>query len=201
MTDRVNGGASRLPDDELVRRAQNGDEAAASGLMKRYMGLVFHFAAMFVSGIKEETAVTKDDFVQYGLLGLCSAIRRYDTQRGASFSTFASVCVRNTMFTAAKKHRQELRGISGREIITESVTSGGADVSAETDYFSGERVKTIYSVIENRLTPTERQVTELFIGGSSYREIAQATGKSVKAVDCALQRARKKIAGAMDEIK
>ncbi|MEG2015406.1 MAG: sigma factor-like helix-turn-helix DNA-binding protein, partial [Clostridia bacterium] len=51
----------------------------------------------------------------------------------------------------------------------------------------------IENAIETLLSRTEKQVITLFIEGYSYAEIEKATGKSYKAIDGALQRAKKKL--------
>ena len=55
--------------------------------------------------------------------------------------------------------------------------------------------------VESLLTPTEKQVFNLFLEGYTYNEICQKTDKTGKAVDGALQRARKKLSVALNEYR
>ena len=56
-----------------------------------------------------------------------------------------------------------------------------------------EYANKVSKVIKTQLTFYEKQVLQLFIEGYSYEDIAEKTNKSYKAVDGALQRARKKL--------
>ena len=56
-----------------------------------------------------------------------------------------------------------------------------------------EYANKVSKVIKTQLTLYEKQVLQLFIEGYSYEDIAEKTNKSYKAVDGALQRARKKL--------
>ncbi len=63
----------------------------------------------------------------------------------------------------------------------------------EKEYFAK-----ITKLIKTVLTSTERLVLTLFAEGYSYDEITRQTGKSYKAIDGALQRARKKLQNYLD---
>ena len=45
------------------------------------------------------------------------------------------------------------------------------------------------------MSPLEREVLRLFLLGLSYQEISRQVGRSVKSVDNAVQRIRRKVAG------
>ena len=56
-----------------------------------------------------------------------------------------------------------------------------------------ERFEELNESIEKKLTPLEKDVLRLHIGGHNYSSIAEVLSISVKSVDNALQRARKKL--------
>ena len=58
---------------------------------------------------------------------------------------------------------------------------------------SRENHNLLKNKIETLLSALDKKVVSLFIKGYSYEEISQMLGKSIKAVDGALQRARKKL--------
>ena len=71
-------------DIDLWRLASNGDAGAEEELIERYGRMVRVCARpYFLAGGDSE------DLIQEGMLGLLSAIRRYDEASGASFKTFA----------------------------------------------------------------------------------------------------------------
>ena len=56
-----------------------------------------------------------------------------------------------------------------------------------------DNIACIMRCIENELTELERKVLKFHMGGSSYEQIAAQLSISIKSVDNALTRARKKI--------
>ena len=87
----------RMTDEELAQKAQGGSDQAAGCLIARYLPMAASRAAgYFGPGLEHQ------DFVQEGLLGLWNAVRSYDPQRGAAFSTYAEQCVVNCIYSAVR---------------------------------------------------------------------------------------------------
>lgn len=70
--------------EQLAARAQRGDRDARAALVEEQMGLVRSVALRY-----RDLGVPVDDLVQEGVVGLLSAIDRYDPSRAAAFSTYA----------------------------------------------------------------------------------------------------------------
>ena len=68
---------------ELYRSAQSGDADAVEALLAMHRGLVIACVRRFYRRGE------KDDLMQEGMLGLLTAIRRFDPDREIAFSTFA----------------------------------------------------------------------------------------------------------------
>ena len=66
----------------------SGDEALRNGLVERYGGLAVSLARRF-----EHRGVPLDDLVQVAQIGVLNAVERYDPDRGASFTTYATATV------------------------------------------------------------------------------------------------------------
>jgi RNA polymerase sporulation-specific sigma factor len=82
---------------ELIMRARAGDDAAVHELLDRYRVLARTKArSYFLVGSD------RDDVVQEGMIGLYKAIRDFQPDRGASFRTFAELCVTRQIVTAVK---------------------------------------------------------------------------------------------------
>ena len=174
--------------DKLITLAKNGDEQAIEQIVAQYKGLVRSYANKFflVGG-------DKDDLLQEGMLGLFYAITNYNEDKG-SFPAFVSLCVLRQILDAVRSDSAvknkplsdsvELEAI--RDFADESSTP--LELLIEKEYFDR-----ITRLIETKLTPIERQVLTLFAEGFSYDDITNKTGKSFKAIDGALQRARKKL--------
>ena len=104
----------------LVRERQ-GD--AFAELSARYLGLIRAKAKLFEGAAAPE----KEDLWQEGLLGLYAAAISFRPEGGASFSTYAGVCVYNRMTSAVRRHVS-----SGNRTLNESVPledAGDAAVS------------------------------------------------------------------------
>ena len=65
--------------------------------------------------------------------------------------------------------------------------------SAEDALLHKQRLQQIDAIVATSLSERERTVFLQFASGSSYQQIAAQTGLTPKAVDAALQRARKKL--------
>lgn len=173
---------SSLTDEELIELYRANDGAVYM-LIRKYASSVSGKAA-YLSSV---SGVDADDLVQEGFLGLINAIRTYRPDGGASFSTYAGKCVENKMRTAIKKQ-------SRADIPSDSEMSEGADdITPETLFFDKESSDEVGNVITGHLSKLERRIFTLFLRGASYEEISAKTGVSVKSVDNALQRSRKKL--------
>ena len=53
-----------------------------------------------------------DDLTQEGLIALWKASERYDPSRGASFKTYASICINNRYRDLARKSAKAIKTVS-----------------------------------------------------------------------------------------
>ncbi|MBQ9233273.1 MAG: RNA polymerase sporulation sigma factor SigH [Lachnospiraceae bacterium] len=189
-----------LSDDEIIERISQKDDDAIEYMMKKYGGIVKReVRTVYLIGAETE------DLMQEGMIGLFKAIRDYEIDKGASFSTFATLCVRRQINTAInnsnrKKHIPLNTYISiyteneeyGYEIEDNLETENQAS-NPENMMIAKEQSKALNELIENRLSTYEKKVLKFYLEGLSYQEIAQRLDKSEKSVDNALQRIRKKL--------
>ena len=190
-----------LSDNELQHLAAEGNEAAEAALIDRYARLVRICARpYFLAGGDSE------DLMQEGMLGLLSAIRRFGTEGGTAFRTYAEVCIRNRITEAVrsasrKKHGPLNDGVSLEYIIlSEESTVGNASQPEafrrvpEEQVLARESRSEIARRYSQCLSKLENQILSLYLDGWSYQEMASFTGKTVKSVDNAVQRIRRKLA-------
>lgn len=85
--------------------SQAGCQACVNALLVRHEGLVHYIVGQQYWG-----EVSKDDLLQEGRIGLWRAILGYDPERGASFSTYASIAIERRIWraTAVDKRRQRM---------------------------------------------------------------------------------------------
>ena len=187
-----------LEDNQLQKLAEKGDRKAEEVLVERYLRLVRSCARpLFLAGGDSE------DLSQEGTFGLLSAIRSFDAKEGASFRTYAEICIRRRLFSAIKsasrlKHTPLNDGISLEQL---SEDSGAYQAVFPLDFLrdpeefvlARERREEIHAAIARCLSRFEVKVLDLYLEGLSYGEIAQRLSKNVKSVDNAVQRIRRKL--------
>lgn len=172
-----------LSDEELVLKARD-DKVAVSELIARYM------CAIEVTAKKLSPEVS-DDLMQEGFMGLMRAVNSYEPEKGA-FSSYAGVCIKNRMLSSLKKNSMSnTEDISDNE-LEEYVGVSDEDIP-ENIVIAQERMGELYNKISSALSEREWQVFQLFLTGMSYNQIALSSGLSVKTVDNAMQRVRRKL--------
>ncbi len=175
-------------DEELsiqIEQARQGDEQALAALIARQMPRIRALAAKAVC-----PGLDFDDAVQQGLIGLFSALETFDGSRGASFATYAGVCVQNAIASAVRSSQRSKHAPLNNSVpYTERESTPGP----EELFAQSERYTQTMRSIGTRLSTMEKQVLALFLDGCAYSVIAKRLGISEKAVDNALQRVRLKL--------
>ena len=190
---------AELSDLQLQQLSAAGNREAEEQLAERYMQLVRVCARpLFLAGGDSE------DLIQEGTFGLLSAIRQYRPDCGASFKTFAEVCVRKRLYSAVKsasrlKHIPLNDGMSLEQLSEESDLRLSAipallNSTPEDLVLARESKEELYRALSDRLSKLEKQVLSLYLDGFHYQDIAQRLGKDTKAIDNAVQRIRRKLA-------
>ena len=181
-----------LDDARLVELVRAGDETALSVLFERYTPAVRrHSRTNGVAGIEPE------DLMQEGMLGLFSAVLTFDPKQGASFATYADVCIRRRISSArrvasGKKHLP-LSGYLSLSGDSPACTLVNDQDNPEEQTISSEDISQIRRMMEEKLSDLERWVLERYLNGETYEAIAWKLGITSKTVDNALQRIRRKL--------
>ena len=188
-----------LTDEELCRRAAQGDPASETELVRRYGRMVRACARpLFLAGGDSE------DLIQEGMLGLLTAIRSYDPERDASFRTYAETCIRNRLYSAVRAAARDKHTPLNQSVPLEipffdsHTTSFGAPLPSQAnpeDLIIGrEGVQDILRDVQKQLSAFEAKILGLYLDGLTTREMAEAVSRSPKSVDNAVQRIRRKVA-------
>ena len=188
-----------IPDEELIRRAQNGEKKLEEFLIDKYKGMVRKKAhAMFLIGGEQE------DLIQEGMIGLFRAVRDYRPSKNASFATFASLCVERQIYKAIEiSGRQKHRPLNSYISLSEENsplknTEDTKQQNPEEIIIDMESTNLMQEKIKERLSPFENQVLRAYLEGKDYHQIARQMEKSPKSIDNALQRIRNKIHDLME---
>lgn len=174
----------KLSDEKLVLKARN-DKTAVSELIARYMCTAEVLA-------KKLSPDLCDDLMQEGLMGLMKAIKSFNGEREVSFSSYASVCMKNKMLNSLRKNNSSRAAEISEEEIEEYAV-GSQDDIPEDIVIEKERMSELYEKISSALSEREWQVFQLFLTGMSYNQIALNSGLSAKGVNNAMQRVRRKL--------
>ncbi len=184
-------------DETLVKEYKNGDIEAFNEIYSRFKGTVKFFTRnLYLLGADD------DDLMQEGMIGLMKACNTYSEDK-SSFKTYATVCIKNSLYSAVKKFSSQKNkplNISD-SLDDEHILSGLSlfSVTPEDEVINKEKIKELRFKIYSSLSKLEILVLELFLDGLSYNDIALKTGKTVKSIDGALSRARKKIKNCIGE--
>ena len=175
-------------DEQLVLLYRTGDANAFNELYKRYMVTVKFFARnLYLLGADYE------DLLQEGMLGLVKAVNSYK-EGESSFRTFATLCIKSSLYTAVKKYSaNNALPLNNREDISVVDKSNIFSENPEDGFINQEGVNELIKNISDKLSKKENEILKLYLEGLSYDEISKKTNLNFKAIDNALQRARKKI--------
>ncbi|MFT5563757.1 MAG: RNA polymerase sporulation-specific sigma factor [Myxococcota bacterium] len=194
--------ASQLNDEELVEATRDGRSEALDELLVRYRRFARAKArSYFLAGGDRE------DVIQEGMIGLYKAVRDYRPEYGASFRSFAELCITRQILTAIKtatrqKHsalntyisfERPQHGEDGRTVADSVAVEPAADPLAAL--VQSDQLDQLRELFDEVLSDLEAHVLQLYVEGRSYQEIAELLGRHVKSIDNALQRIKRKLEG------
>lgn len=196
------GKYDRLTDEQLIEKLRTGEREIMDHIMVKYKSMVRKKArAMYLLGGENE------DLIQEGMIGLIKAVRDYDRSQGASFSSFAELCVSRQMYSAIeaskrKKHFPLNTYVSlyeesevekdGRTMPLIDTIEPEQENDPEALYFGKEYTEAFVEQLKENLSALENHVLYLHLMGTDYRKIAELLDKSPKSIDNALQRIKNK---------
>ena len=137
----------------------------------------------------------KDDLFSEGLLGLLKAIRLYNSEKGASFVTFANLCTDSAMKTCISKAIKD-NPLSNCEDFDFDLIKDDS-LSPEDTVIDKVQDSQLMNRLSDVLSKKEMKVLEMYLAHCSYEQIASELSMNEKSVDNALQRAKSKIRKSM----
>ena len=178
--------------EHLINKAKSFDETVLDEIFVYFKPFIRSMAfKYFLAGADH------DDLIQEGMIGLFTAIKNYDSEKGVPFPIFAKRCIALRLKTAVKnslrlKHSplNDSVSIEADETISKSLYTTGP----EETFFDHEDFKIANEKLTETLSKFELSVLYLINAGMTYKEIATVLGKTPKSIDNALQRIKKKVA-------
>ena len=175
--------------DLLIKQARQGDSYAQDKLLWQYKNMVRKIArTYFIMGADFE------DIVQEGMIGLFKAIENYSDDKGASFETYAGLCIHRQILNALKAASRKKHAPLNFYVPLESGDEKNLPIgeSPENLLISKEDGQSIINSLYAVLSTFEAKILSLYLEGLSHSEIAASLGKNEKAVENAIQRIRNK---------
>ncbi|MBI2303106.1 MAG: RNA polymerase sporulation sigma factor SigH [Armatimonadetes bacterium] len=199
---------AELDDISLVRRAQVGDREGERLLLDRYRGLVRSTVQKyFLVGAERE------DLLQVGMIGLWQAITDFREDRNNSFKSFAHICIKRQIITAVKAATRQkqlplntslsldtpLNRDSPEHTLSDVLPSeSSADPADQIIFHETKRV--LEQRLHTSLSEFEMNVLLAYKQGRSYRQMADQLRCTVKSIDNALSRVKRKLSALTTEI-
>lgn len=187
----MSGDYQAYSDGELTRLVRENDPDAFGELSSRYLWLIRSRAASFCG----PSAPEQEDLIQEGFLGLYVAAVSFSEEGGASFQTYAGLCVYRRMVSAARKHSSLRNRPLNDSLSLDSPAADDlpAEENPEELYEMRDRMQNIFRHLGSALTPLERRALFLYVGGCKRSEIPARSGMTLKAFDNAMYRVRSKL--------
>lgn len=191
-----------MTDEQLALLAQQGNSNAELELFNKYRSLINKCSrGYFLIGGDIE------DLVQEGMIGLYKAIKNYSADKAATFSTFASLCIRRQIQSAvrnasAKKNKALSSAVP---IMDEDSDDTGVYLIADGEspdsiLIHRQTSQAIFEELKKLLSPLEYDVLKYYLSGLSYQQIASKTKQTKKSIGNALSRIKKKLAAIKEVI-
>lgn len=178
----------------LVGQARSGDDHALAEIMRRYAPRVRRSARRyFLHGGGGDG----DDLVQEGLIGLYKAICDFDDAHGVPFAAFADLCVKRQLISAVRAATRFKHAILADAALLTDHAEAASLTELTVDpvrvVLARETLSELQGFVDGELSSLERGALRLHLDGLSLRESAVQLRTRSKAVDNALQRARRKM--------
>ncbi|MGI6146768.1 MAG: sigma-70 family RNA polymerase sigma factor [Firmicutes bacterium] len=197
----------RLDDAELARIYQRErSDAAYEELRTRYSRAIRRWALTFSMAYPTFDA---EDLHQEAEVGFLGAVLRFDPSKSNMYR-FAETCVRRRLCTVARQCRRVRRIPPDKEVpLMGDAVGSGSDADDDTpligliadanaadpvrEALNRETHTELWRTVKAVLSPKEFQVLQCYCQGGTYHQLAEQLGMSVKAVDNALARGKRKV--------
>ena len=177
------------------------DEELINQLVENYASLIRGICRRFYI-----TGGSSDDLYQEGMIGLLEACKKFDERRGTigddTFRAFATTCIKRQILDAIKhantKKNQPLNNAipivrKNDEDEEFEIAEIGVAADPEEVFISKEKQEERLKILEEALSPFEKQVLELYLDGLSTKDIAKELNKTPRSITNTIQRIKAKV--------
>ena len=177
--------------NQLAVHAQQGDYDAYAELLLALLPMLNRKASSFSHGEMEQ-----EDLAQEGAIGLMKAVARYNPKTEVPFAAFAALCAQRQMISAVRAASRG-KNVSAQPPVSISELQqdlpSGTPSDPEELLLLQEKLRTVFYEADKKLSSLEKKVLAAYLETVSYEAAAIKLGLSVKSVDNAMQRIRRKL--------
>ena len=178
------------PVQELLEAVRSGDQNAFATLLSLYRPLIDRAVNRFSQKLYGEES--REDMRQEAMAAFYDAIRTYHAeQEKVEFGLYAKVCIGNRLISHVRRELKQQGLVSLDDVNAECIF--GADGDLLSLVIEEEESEALFRSIRETLSRYEYDVFSHYIKGKSSAEIAELLEKSIKSVDNAIARIRKKL--------
>lgn len=165
--------------------------------MEEYERLIIENEALVYHVLKQMHLYSQlEDYYDVGMIGLCKAAKTFDNSKGSKFSTYACICIRNTILMDIRDQKRQCDyysislqtpvGGEKDEILLEDTIS---DYELELDILNKEEKMALIESIR-KLNNEDRQMIDLYFWKEmTQQEISRYLKMSQANVSRRIQRA------------
>lgn len=165
--------------------------------MEEYERLIIKNEALVYHVLKQMHLYSQlEDYYDVGMIGLCKAAKTFDNSKGSKFSTYACICIRNTILMDIRDQKRQCDyysislqtpvGGEKDEILLEDTIS---DYELELDILNKEEKMALIESIR-KLNDEDRQMIDLYFWKEmTQQEISRYLKMSQANVSRRIQRA------------
>lgn len=175
-----------VPSDEELAAMAGESQGAESTLLSRYRKMVRYYADRF-----SENPTDAEDLAQEGMIALLHAIPHFRVEKQVRFKAFAKACILNRMRSFMRRQSRDVPlDMQETEMLNEELTD---PATPETIFLEKENYSSCCMRVMAILSKREWAILNSVMEGMSYQQTAQILGISIKSVDNAMQRVRRKM--------
>lgn len=99
-------------EQELILKAENGEEAARKKLIEHNLRLVAHISKKYYTATDEQ-----DDLISIGTIGLIKGINSFKSEKGTKLATYCARCIENEILMYFRNNKKLSQEVSFSEPI------------------------------------------------------------------------------------
>lgn len=172
-----------LSDEELAVLSRESVDAETV-LLVRYFRLVRFHAGRCASVLTDA-----DDLIQEGCVALLRAMKQFDLSRDVKFSAFAQTCIINSMKSLLR--REQAVAVPAGDLLQDHQFVD--ENTPESILIRKESYKNCRMQVMAMLSEKEWEILQIVLEGCSYAQTAERLHITLKSVDNAMQRIRRKM--------